>query len=214
MTPPPWSDSATTRSSMSVVGTPLRSMAAPTATWASWKASTPTSEPLLARPIGVRAAETITASVIGGPFGVGSVAVVGCVGSRIGPLGLALLGEGPRALRLVRVPPHRHQVEGARLAGVGEAELERPPQGPLAGGHGRRRVPGDLLGQGLGLLAEVLGWVDDLADHAQLVGSLGRHALVATHHGHPHDRLERHLAEQADGLERDHLPDRDVGVEE
>src|SRR6478735_12645476 len=154
MSPPPWSDSATTRSSMSVVGTPLRSMAAPTATWARAKASTPTSVPLLARPIGVRAVETITASVMVGPFVVGSVAVVdgsvavvGGVGCGVGPLGVALLGEGPGALLLVGMAPHRHQVDGARLAGVGETELERPPQGPLAGGHRRRRVLGDPLRQ-------------------------------------------------------------------
>src|SRR6478735_5632573 len=112
MTPPPWSDSATTMSSMSAVGTPLRSMAAPTATWASRNASTPTRDPLLARPIGVRAAETITASVIGeDPFGVGSAAVVaglgvGGVRRGVGPPGIALLRERLRALRLIGVAPH------------------------------------------------------------------------------------------------------------
>src|SRR5258708_20913814 len=50
-------------SSRSVVGMPERSMAAPTATLASSKASTSTSEPLWARPIGVRAPATMTASV-------------------------------------------------------------------------------------------------------------------------------------------------------
>src|ERR1043166_9438080 len=64
MTPPPCNDSATTMSSRSVVGTPERSMAARTAMRASVKASTSTSEPLRARPIGVRARDTMTASVI------------------------------------------------------------------------------------------------------------------------------------------------------
>ena len=63
ITPPPWSDSATTMSSMSVVAIPERSTAAPTAISASWNASTSTSDPLRARPIGVRAAATMTASV-------------------------------------------------------------------------------------------------------------------------------------------------------
>ena len=59
---------------------------------------------------------------------------------------------------------------GPGLAGVGEPELERSPQGALGGGHGRRGVLGDRLGQLLGRVPEPLGRVDDLADHPQLVG--------------------------------------------
>src|SRR5438094_6956174 len=55
-------------SSRSVVGMPERSMAAPTTTLASSKASTSTSEPLWARPIGVRAPATMTASVTESSF--------------------------------------------------------------------------------------------------------------------------------------------------
>ena len=61
---------------------------------------------------------------------------------------------------------------GAGPARVGEAQLERAPQRPLGRGHRRGRVLGDLLGQVLRLLAQPLGRVDDLADHAELVGPL------------------------------------------
>ena len=71
ITPPPASDSATITSSKSEAGMPLRAMAAPTATRASSRSSTPTSVPLRARPIGVRAVATITASVIRIPLGSG-----------------------------------------------------------------------------------------------------------------------------------------------
>ena len=79
--------------------------------------------------------------------------------------------------------------------------LERAPQRPLGGRHRGRRVPGDRLGQLLGPLAQPLGRVDDLADHPQLVGPLGRHPLVAADERHAHHGLDRHLADQPDGLD-------------
>ena len=66
MTPPPYSDSATTMSSMSAAPIPERDTASPTAISARRNASTSTSDPLKARPIGVRAAATMTASVMMG----------------------------------------------------------------------------------------------------------------------------------------------------
>src|SRR3954464_8528949 len=53
-------------SSMSAGSTPERDTAPPTAISARRNASTSTSEPLRARPMGVRAAATMTASVTGG----------------------------------------------------------------------------------------------------------------------------------------------------
>src|SRR4051812_39341315 len=64
MSPPPWSTSPSTMSSTSSGVTPLRSSASCTAYLARSKALTSTSVPLRAVPIGVRQAETITASVI------------------------------------------------------------------------------------------------------------------------------------------------------
>ena len=52
---------------------------------------------------------------------------------------------------------------------------------------------GDLLGELLGRVAQALGRVDDLADHAQLVGARRRHPLVAADEGHAHHGLDRHL---------------------
>ncbi len=63
MSPPPCSDSPSTTSSMSAASMPERLTASPTAISARRNASTSTSDPLRARPIGVRAAATITASV-------------------------------------------------------------------------------------------------------------------------------------------------------
>src|SRR5262245_61776133 len=64
MSPPPWSTSPSTMSSTSSPGTPLRANASATAYLARSNALTSTSVPLRAVPIGVRQAETITASVI------------------------------------------------------------------------------------------------------------------------------------------------------
>src|SRR5690606_14752080 len=75
-------------------------------------------------------------------------------------------------------------------------------------------VAGDLLRQLLGGLPQPLGRVDDLGDHPQLVGPLGGHALVPADEGHPHHRLDRHLAHEPDALDGHDLAHRDVGVEE
>ena len=64
--------------------------------------------------------------------------------------GVPLLGEGARALLLVGVAPHRHELRRAGPAGVGEAELERAPQRPLgrapsppaSSGRSSRPAPG------------------------------------------------------------------------
>ena len=127
---------------------------------------------------------------------------------------LTLLGEGQRSLGLVGMAPHGDQLGGTRLAGVGEALFEGPPERPLGGRHGRRGVAGDLLGQGLGLLTQAFGRIDHLADHAQRQGAIGRHALVPPHQGHAQDRLEGHATGQADQLVGRHLAHRDVRVEE
>ena len=60
MTPPPCRLSAMTRSSISLGSIFVRSSTARTTTWASSNASLVTSDPLRARPIGVRRAATIT----------------------------------------------------------------------------------------------------------------------------------------------------------
>ena len=61
---------------------------------------------------------------------------------------------------------------------------------------------------------ESLRRVDNVAYHAQLQRTTGRHPLVAADQGHAHDSLEGHLAGERDQLVCSHLADRDVGVEE
>ena len=89
-----------------------------------------------------------------------------------------------------------------------------PHRARLGGRHGRRRVLGDLLRQLLRRLAELLGRVDDLADHAELIGPGGVDALVTADQGHAHHRFHRHLADETDGLNGHDLSDGDVGIEE
>ena len=110
--------------------------------------------------------------------------------------------------------PHRHQLEGARPAGVGEAEFEGLPQGPFGGGHGRRRVAGDEQSEGLGLLPQVRRRLDHLTDHSQLQRSNRADALMAPNQRHAHHRFRRHLVQQTDRLKRRDLADRDVRIHE
>src|SRR5439155_20058938 len=102
----------------------------------------------------------------------------------------------------------RRKFFGTSAARVGEADLERVPQGSLGCGHGCGGVLRDRLGQGLGFRPEVVWWVDDLADHPELERPRRRDALVATDHGHAHHRLERNLADDPDGHERDEMTER------
>src|SRR4029453_4351143 len=95
----------------------------------------------------------------------------------IPPVRLPLLGERPRALLLVGMAPHRDQLAGTGAAGVGQAQLEAAPESPLRAPHAWGRVAGDLLGERLRLVAESIGWVDDLADHPELVRPRRRQAL-------------------------------------
>ena len=56
----------------------------------------------------------------------------------VAPARVPLLGECLRALLLVGMAPHRHELAGAGAAGVGQAQLERAPEGPLRRPHRRR----------------------------------------------------------------------------
>src|SRR5262249_9301807 len=94
--------------------------------------------------------------------------------------------------------PHRHQLPRAFATGVGEPEFERTPQGALGRAHRRRRVACHFLRQRLRLLPEALGWVDDLADHAELVRPFGGETLVATDERHAHDGFDWHVPAEAD----------------
>jgi hypothetical protein len=88
------------------------------------------------------------------------------------------------------------------------------PERLLRSDHGRGGVLRNDLGQRLGFVEEILRRVDDLADHAQLVGPLGAHALVLAGERHAHHGLERHAPNQADGLVGHHLPDGGVRIHE
>ena len=129
-------------------------------------------------------------------------------------LGSRFSAKRARAFLLVGMAPHRDELARSGPARVGESELERAPQCPLRRGHRGRRVPRDLLGQLLGGVAQTLGRVDHLAHHAELVRTLRGHALVPAHEGHPHHSLDGHPLHQPDRLDRNHLTDRHVRVEE
>src|SRR5262249_12906116 len=138
-------------------------------------------------PIVIGRPATRASSSSGGPTTTDSAVMAseGARGRR--PVGLPLLGEGPRAFRVVGMAPEALDVLHARGEGGGAARLHRRPDRPLRGHEGRRRVPGDGLGQRLGRLGQLLGRVDDLVHHAQLVGPLGAEALVAAHQRHAQD---------------------------
>ena len=204
MTPPPWSDSATTMSSMSAVRHAAALDGGTDRHLGQLEGVDPDERALAGPPDrGAGGGDDDCVGHVEFPSGSAQWPSLEACRCRVGPLGLALLGEGLRALGLVGVAPHRHQVAAPALQASVRPSSSARHSARLLRGHGGGRVPGDLLGERLGLVAELLGRVDDLADHAQLVGPLGRHALVATHQGHAHDRLERHLAQQADGLDGD-----------
>src|ERR1039458_8724175 len=61
-----------------------------------------------------------------------------CIPGWLSPPRISLLGEGQWSFFLIGMTPHGDQLLGPRLAGVGQPQLQRPPQGPLGGGHRRR----------------------------------------------------------------------------
>ena len=130
------------------------------------------------------------------------------------PLRLAALGERGGALDLVRVTPHLHEVLPAGAARVAQAQLERAPQRTFREHHRGGRVPGDLLGELLRGVAQLLRRLDDLADDAQLVGARRAGPLVAARQRHAEDGLHRRLPDQRDRLVRADLADRHVRVAE
>jgi hypothetical protein len=66
--------------------------------------------------------------------------------------------------------PHRHELARAGAACVGETHLERAPQRSLGRGHRGRTVLRDGLGEFLHPFTQAVRRIDDLADHAELVG--------------------------------------------
>ena len=131
------------------------------------------------------------------------------------PPGLPLLGEGQRPFRPGRGGP---TCETSSSAPALQASVSPSSSAP----HRARLVAAMAAGEFLAIFsasswAAARSWsgrIDDLADHAQLVGPPGVDPLVPADQGHPHDRLDRHLADQADGLDGGDLADRDMGIEE
>ena len=97
--------------------------------------------------------------------------------------------------------------------GLVQRQVQRLVDGQPGAPNRQRRIGVDDVGDLVGAFEKAVV-LDDLADHAQLVGPLGAHPFVLAHQRHPQRDVAGQHAGQPNHLAARHQSDADVRIEE